>query len=90
MANSIEVRDLNRRFGQPEAVKGISVAVAEGEPFGFLGPNGAGRRSTKKHRTTRLRRAPGLSDMDRRESIRERLQRDPLTASHQADNLAIT
>jgi ABC-2 type transport system ATP-binding protein len=39
----IEVRDLVKRYGDFEAVKGISFDVQEGEIFGLLGPNGAGK-----------------------------------------------
>ncbi|MBI3970059.1 MAG: ATP-binding cassette domain-containing protein [Chloroflexi bacterium] len=42
-APMIDVRDLARRFGRTEAVKGVSFAVAAVEVFGFLGPNGAGK-----------------------------------------------
>ena len=34
------------RYGQNEAVRGISFEVATGEVFGFLGPNGAGKTTT--------------------------------------------
>ena len=39
----IEVRNLVKRYGDFEAVKGISFDVQEGEIFGLLGPNGAGK-----------------------------------------------
>ena len=39
----IEVRNLVKRYGDFEAVKGISFEVEEGEIFGLLGPNGAGK-----------------------------------------------
>ena len=42
----ISVRNLVKRYGEFEAVKGISFEVAEGEIFGLLGPNGAGKSTT--------------------------------------------
>ncbi|HMZ45251.1 MAG TPA: ABC transporter ATP-binding protein [Chitinophagaceae bacterium] len=42
----ISVKDLNKKYGNFHAVKGISFEVFEGEIFGLLGPNGAGKSST--------------------------------------------
>lgn len=42
----IEVRDLVKRFGAIEAVRGISFSIRTGEVFGLLGPNGAGKTTT--------------------------------------------
>jgi ABC-2 type transport system ATP-binding protein len=39
----LEVDQLVKKFGDFEAVKGVSFSVDEGEVFGLLGPNGAGK-----------------------------------------------
>jgi ABC-2 type transport system ATP-binding protein len=47
MPNSVlQVDNLVKRYGDVEAVRGVSFQVAEGEVFGLLGPNGAGKTST--------------------------------------------
>ena len=43
---AIEVRNLHKRYGEFEAVRGIDFSVASGEVFGLLGPNGAGKTTT--------------------------------------------
>jgi len=42
----LEVDGLVKKFGDFEAVKGVSFQVEEGEVFGLLGPNGAGKTTT--------------------------------------------
>lgn len=43
---AISVQDLTKRYGQVEALRGVSFLVEEGEVFGLLGPNGAGKTTT--------------------------------------------
>lgn len=39
---------LTKRYGNVEAVRGLTLEVMPGEVFGFLGPNGAGKTTTIK------------------------------------------
>jgi len=41
--NAVEVNELVKKYGEFEAVKGVSFNVNEGEIFGLIGPNGAGK-----------------------------------------------
>ncbi len=42
----IEVKNLEKTYGDKKAVDGISFSVKIGETFGILGPNGAGKTTT--------------------------------------------
>jgi lipooligosaccharide transport system ATP-binding protein len=53
----LAVDSLRKRYGDYEAVRGVSFDVPRGECFGLLGPNGAGK-------TTTLRCCLGLIDPD--------------------------
>ncbi|MDI3280130.1 MAG: ATP-binding cassette domain-containing protein [Bacillota bacterium] len=57
----IDVQGLVRRFGELEAVRGVTFQVREGEIFGFLGPNGAGKTTTIKMLATLLRPTAGTA-----------------------------
>jgi ABC-2 type transport system ATP-binding protein len=50
--SAIAVENIVKRYGDFEAVKGVSFSVAEGEIFGLLGPNGAGKSTLIRMMTT--------------------------------------
>jgi ABC-2 type transport system ATP-binding protein len=53
----IDVRGINKHFGDNHAVKDLALRVRRGEIFGFLGPNGSGK-------TTSIRMLCGLLTPD--------------------------
>jgi ABC-2 type transport system ATP-binding protein len=47
-SNALETTALRKEFGDNVAVRGLTLAVPQGEVFGFLGPNGAGKTTSIK------------------------------------------
>src|SRR5581483_4581005 len=45
---ALSVRNLQKRYGSVQALKGVDLEVGEGELFGLLGPNGAGKSTLVK------------------------------------------
>jgi ABC-2 type transport system ATP-binding protein len=43
LMNAIEIQNFWKRYGPIEAVRGISLSVLQGELFGLIGPDGAGK-----------------------------------------------
>ena len=56
---AIEAQGLTRRFGDFTAVDGVTLRVARGEIFGFLGSNGCGKTTTMKMLTGLLPASSG-------------------------------
>lgn len=54
---ALELTGVRKRFGATEAVRDVSLAVEQGEMFGLIGPDGAGK-------TTTIRLACGLLKAD--------------------------
>ena len=59
MSDALILKDVCKRYGDRDAVKGISFSVKEGEIFGLLGPNGAGKTTTLRMISTILQITSG-------------------------------
>ena len=46
--NILQIRNLEKRFGDKEVLKGLNLTVPEKSIFGFIGQNGAGKTTTMK------------------------------------------
>lgn len=57
--NMIEIRELNKSFGEVKAVDNLSFRVKRGELFAFLGVNGAGKSTTISMICGQLKRDSG-------------------------------
>ena len=58
-SHAIEVRGLQKTFGDVPAVQGLDLVVRQGESLGLLGPNGAGKTTTLRILSTLLRADAG-------------------------------
>lgn len=67
----IEVRDLHKRFGPVEALKGVSFTAPDGRITGLLGPNGAGKTTTLRILYTVLRPDRGTARIDGHDTVNE-------------------
>jgi ABC-2 type transport system ATP-binding protein len=68
---AIEAIEIEKRFGDFRAVKGITFAVEEGEIFGLLGPNGAGKSTLIRMLTTLLPPTSGTARINGFDVIKE-------------------
>jgi ABC-2 type transport system ATP-binding protein len=57
MGAALEARQMGKRFGEVEALAGMTFSVKAGELYGLVGPDGAGK-------TTAIRALAGLIDLD--------------------------
>jgi ABC-2 type transport system ATP-binding protein len=69
---AVKVDNLTKMYGHLVAVDHISFEVAEGEVFGFLGANGAGKTSTVMMLATALNPTSGMATVYGHDIVRER------------------
>ncbi|NJE26079.1 ATP-binding cassette domain-containing protein [Thermococcus sp. MV5] len=72
--HAIEVENLVKRYGDFEAVRGISFKVKRGEIFAFLGPNGAGKTTTVHVLTTLLKLTSGKAIVAGHDVVKEPIE----------------
>ncbi|TMB54584.1 MAG: ABC transporter ATP-binding protein, partial [Deltaproteobacteria bacterium] len=59
----IRLRQLSKRFGKVEAVRGLDLEIPSGQLVGLLGPNGAGKSTTVKMLTGMLPPSAGTAEV---------------------------
>ena len=73
MAFAVETKGLTRSFGPKRAVDAVTLQVQEGEIYGYLGVNGAGKSTTIKMLTTLLAPTDGAARVCGHDVAREPL-----------------
>jgi len=63
VAHALAVHALEKRYGSIEALKGVDLAVEEGELVGLLGPNGAGKSTLVKIAVGLVRATRGRAEV---------------------------
>jgi ABC-2 type transport system ATP-binding protein len=71
--DAIAVQDLHKRYGDVQALDGVSFAVREGEVFGLLGPNGAGKSTTVRTLVTLTKPDSGSASVAGHDVLREQV-----------------
>jgi ABC-2 type transport system ATP-binding protein len=61
--DAIVVDEVRKRYGEVQALDGVSFVVREGEVFGLLGPNGAGKSTTVRVLVTLTRADEGRASV---------------------------
>lgn len=69
----LEVKNLNKKFGEVHAVRNLNFQIKKGEIFGFLGPNGAGKSTTMRMITCYIPPSSGSIQVDGHDTLTEGL-----------------
>ncbi|MQY08193.1 ATP-binding cassette domain-containing protein [Actinomadura macrotermitis] len=71
MSYAIQAEDLVKRFGETEALAGVSLTAAPGTVLGVLGPNGAGKTTTTRILATLIEPTSGRAEVGGHDVVRE-------------------
>jgi ABC-2 type transport system ATP-binding protein len=69
--DAIVADELRKRYGEVQALDGVSFRVRPGEVFGLLGPNGAGKSTTVKVLATLTKPNSGRAEIAGHNAVRE-------------------
>lgn len=64
MSFTVRVEDIRKSYGKVEALRGVSFTVPQGELFGIIGPDGAGKSTLFRILTTLLLADSGTAEVD--------------------------
>jgi len=64
VAPALVAREVAKRYGETEALRGVSLEVGRGELVGLLGPNGAGKSTLTKVACGLVRPSSGTAEVD--------------------------
>ena len=64
MMNAIDVKNVSKSYGKVQALSDVSFAVAKGEVFGLIGPDGAGKTSMFRILCSLLLPETGMASVD--------------------------
>lgn len=69
--NAIEIHNLSKSYGKVQALKNISFEVQQGELFGLIGPDGAGKSTLFRLLTTLLNPNEGSAKIDGLDMVKD-------------------
>lgn len=71
----IEIKNVNKKYGNKEVIKDLNLKINDGEIFGFIGPNGSGK-------TTTINMITGALDITKGEILvnGKSIEKDPVNA----------
>lgn len=70
----LEVKNLNKKFGEVHAVRNLNFQMQKGEILGFLGPNGAGKTTTMRIITCYVPATSGIIHVDGLDTVNDSLR----------------
>jgi ABC-2 type transport system ATP-binding protein len=70
----LEVKSLNKKFGEVHAVRNLNFQIRKGEILGFLGPNGAGKTTTMRIITCYIPATSGTVTVDGLDTVANSLE----------------